>query len=174
MLKDIFNQEKTVRTERGGHKKIKAAYTTLDSYEDVEQAVGLKPGTLQKWIEQEERGRKGKWKMTDEPFETVFRLASTLKVSIDSLLDPTSAQMYALHETAHPAIPKKTETEKKSADYMTPQQIADHLGISAKTVVRAIQHEEMPAIHLSRRYLVSVIDAQHWINAHRVKTDKAE
>lgn len=169
MLKDIFSKTKTT-TVNGERKRYKIAYTTGDTPDEVSRKLGLMPGAVDLLISNS-RHRKG-WRLEDNvPFTLVVSLARVLEVPIAELLTPAAASAYRTQERTHPSVTTSTETQstepeataRKTAEYMTPQQIAEHMGISAKTVIRYIQAGELPAIHLGRRYVVKISDAKAWI-----------
>jgi excisionase family DNA binding protein len=166
MLKDIF-------TETRGRTKIKIANTTGDSIAEVAEKIPMNKEDLKSWLRREEAGTG--WKLENESFSTVLRLAEVLHVSIDKLLTPDNARKYQWHEQQYPPITPMEETRKKSCDYMTPQQLADHLGVTAKTVIRLIKRGEIVAIHLGHRYLIQVTEAANYINSKQTtKTEKGQ
>jgi len=168
MLQEIFCKYKTVNMN-GARKRIKVACTTGDTPEEVNRKLGLMPGAVSKWID-ESKHNKG-WRLEDEvPFALIVSLARVLQVPIADLLTPACADVFRKHEKEYPSVTISSATEngpvataQKTAEYMTPQQIAERMGITAKTVIRYIQAGELPAIHLGRRYVVAINDAETWI-----------
>lgn len=170
MLKDIFTETKTVQTH-AGKKKIRIANTTGDTMEEVSVKALLDNDQVRMWVNREENTSTG-WKLEDEPFSTVFTLARVLRVPIDALLTPYNADRYRWHVQNYPTITAMEETRKKSCDYLTPQDLANRLGISAKTVIRLIERGEIVAIHIGHRYLIQVTDAVKYLNEHQTAKRK--
>ena len=168
MLKEIFCKNKSININ-GERNHIKVAYTTGDTPEEVNRKLGLIPGAVSKWLEKSKHN-KG-WRLEDElSFSLIVSLARVLQVPIADLLTPACADVFRKQEKEYPSVTisssvanRPVATEQKTAEYMTPQQIAECMGISAKTVIRYIQLGELPAIHLGRRYVIAINDAETWI-----------
>lgn len=159
MLKDVFT----------GHRgNTLTAYTTGATVKEVAEQVPMDPNDLNAWIRRENSSTG--WKLEQESFNTVLRLAEVLHVSIDKLLTPDAARRYQWHVQQHPTETPMEQTRKKSCDYMTPQQLADHLGVTAKTVIRLIKRGEIVAVHVGHRYLIQVTDAAEYIKRQQTGT----
>jgi excisionase family DNA binding protein len=167
MLKDVFCKIKT-KTIDGTQKRYKVARTTGETTSEIGQKIGLMPTTIDTWLQNE---RRSSWKLEDEiPFTTILKLAELLQVPTADLLSQGGADRYRQQERKHPSVTiapvaKPDVTMEKTARYLTPQQIGERMGISAKTVIRYIQAGELPAVHLGRRYVVEVSDAEAWISS---------
>lgn len=169
MLKDVFCKTRT-KTIDGKQKRYKVARTTGETPAEIGQKIGLMPTTIDKWLDNE---RSKSWRLEDEiPFTTILKLAALLQVSTADLLSQDGADRYRQQELEYPSVipssapsAEPDATTKKTAKYMTPQQIAERMGISAKTVIRYIQAGELPAVHLGRRYVVEISDAEAWISS---------
>jgi excisionase family DNA binding protein len=176
VLKEIFCKNKTISIN-GMRKRIKVAYTTGDTPEEVNRKLGLMPGAVSKWID-ESKHNKG-WRLEDElSFSLIVSLAHVLQVPIADLLTPACADVFCKQEKEYPSVTPSSAaakeppvTAQKTAEYMTPQQIAKDMGISAKTVIRYIQAGELPAVHLGRRYVIAINDVEKWL-ASRSTADR--